>query len=81
MRIVKTFHDGNMQLPWLFWRTCIRVVKAGGILVPDPATVHCGQHYDRKAGSRQQCKQGIGQLLHACILITWRMHANSDMVV
>ena len=24
-------------------------MKAGGILVPDPATVHCGQRYDLKA--------------------------------
>ena len=30
-----------------FWRACFRVVKAGRILVPAPATGHHGQRYDR----------------------------------
>ena len=48
-----------------FWRACFRVVKAGGILVPDSATGHCGQRYDRSR--------------YASILIQGRMQANSDM--
>ena len=40
-----------------------RVVKAGGILVPDPATEHCGQRNVRNR--------------YAHILIQARMHANS----
>ena len=47
-----------------FWRACFHVVKAGGILVPDSATGHCMQRYDR---SRD-----------ASILIQGRMQANSD---
>ena len=36
---------------------CFRVVIDGGeILVPDPATVQCGQRYDRKAGSSSCCQ-------------------------
>ena len=47
-----------------FWRAFFRVVKAGGILVPDSATGHRGQRYDRSR--------------YASTLITGRMHANSD---
>ena len=40
-----------------FWRPCFRVVIDGGeILVPDPATVQCGQRYNRKAGSSPCCQ-------------------------
>ena len=40
-----------------FWHACFRVVFDGGeILVPDPATVQCGQRYDRKAGSSPCCQ-------------------------
>ena len=47
-----------------FWRTCFHVVKASRILVLDSATGHRGQRYDRSR--------------YASILITGRMHANSD---
>ena len=46
------------------WCACFRVVKAGEILVPDPATGHCGQCYDPNR--------------YAHILIQALMHANSD---
>ena len=45
-----------------------RVVKAVGILVPDPATVHCGQHCDRSSVTET----------HTCMFIHTRLHANSD---
>ena len=39
------------------WRACFRVVlDGGGILVPGPATVQCGQRYDRKADSSPWCQ-------------------------
>ena len=47
---------------------CLRVVKAGRILVPDPATVHCGQRCDRASVAET----------HACMFIHTRMHSNSD---
>ena len=47
-----------------FSRAFFCVVKAGGILVLDPATGHRGQRYDRSR--------------YAGIIITGRMHANSD---
>ena len=45
-----------------FSRACFRVVKAGGILVPAPATGHRGQRYD---GSRTHASL----LRDACMLI------------
>ena len=51
-----------------FSRACFRVVKASGILVPDPATVHCGR--------RCNCASVAGT--QACMFIHTRMHANSD---
>ena len=51
-----------------FSRACFRVVKASGILVPDPATVHCGQRCDRASVAET----------HACMFIHTHMHANSD---
>ena len=51
-----------------FSRACFHVVKAGRILVPDPATVHCGQRYDRASVAET----------HACMFIHTRMHSNSD---
>ena len=50
--------------PYLFRRACFHVVKAGGILVPGPATEQCGQRCDR--------------IRYAHILFQTRMHANSD---
>ena len=52
-----------------FSRTCFCVVKAGGILVPDPATLHSGRH----------CNCACMAKTHACMFIHTRMHANSDM--
>ena len=52
-----------------FSRACFHVVKAGKILVPDPATVHCGRCCDRVSVAET----------HACTFIHTRMHANSDM--
>ena len=46
-----------------------RVVKAGRILVSDPATLHHGQCCDRARVAET----------HACMIIHIRMHANSDM--
>ena len=46
-----------------------RVVKAGGILVPDPVTtVHCGWRCDGASVAET----------HACMSIHTHMHANSD---
>ena len=45
-----------------------RVVKASGILVPDPATVHCGR----------RCDHAFVAETHACMFIHTRMHANSN---
>ena len=39
-----------------FWHACFCVVKVGGILVPDSATVNYGQRYNRKAGSSPSCQ-------------------------
>ena len=50
-----------------FSRPCFRVVKAGEILVPDPATVHCG----RRCASVAET--------YTCMFIHTRMYANSDM--
>ena len=49
---------------FLFSCACFRAVKAGGILVPESATGHREQRYDRS--------------WYARILITGLMHANSD---
>ena len=54
-----------------FSRACFRVVKACGILVPDPATVKnvkCGRCYDRASLAKT----------HACMFVHTCMHANSD---
>ena len=51
-----------------FSRTCFHVVKAGGISVPDPATVHYGRCCDHASVAQT----------HACMFIHKRMHANSD---
>ena len=44
------------------------VKKAGRILVPDPATVHCGRRCDCASVAET----------HSCMFIHTRMHANSD---
>ena len=45
------------MLLFFFWRACFCVVfDGGGILVPDPATVQCGQRQNRKADS-SPCSQ------------------------
>ena len=41
---------------------------SGGILVPDPATVHCGRSCNRASVAKT----------HACMFIHTRMHANSN---
>ena len=47
--------DANFTLSLL--ARLFRVMLDGGvILVPDPATVQCGQRYGRKAGSRTCCQ-------------------------
>ena len=54
-----------------FSRVCFRVVKAGAILVPAPATGHHGQRYDRS-------RTHASLLWDACMLIMIRkrnMHA------
>ena len=51
-----------------FSHTCFHVVKAGGILVPDPVTVHCGRCCDGASVAET----------HACMFIHTRMHANSN---
>ena len=52
-----------------FSRACFRVVKVGGILVPDPATVHCARRCDLASVAETQ----------ACLFIHTHMHANSDL--
>ena len=47
---------------------CFCVVKAGGILVPDPATLHRGR----------RCNDACVAETHSCMFIHTRMHANSD---
>ena len=51
-----------------FSRTCFHVVQAHGILVPDPATLHCGQRCDRASMAET----------YACMFLHTCMHANSD---
>ena len=75
-------------------RVCFCVVKSSRkLLVPDPATVHCGQRYDRKAGSSPFCQVaensakklkyftggGASLFRHVCMLIQTKMHDKSDM--
>ena len=50
-----------------FSSTCFHVVKAGGILFPDPATVHCGWRCDHPSVAET----------HSCMFINTHMHANS----
>ena len=64
-RTYERFHTLMHTLLFPFWRAFFCAVKAGGILVPDPVTEHCGQRYD--------CNR------YAHILIQARMHANSDL--
>ena len=52
-----------------FSRACFRVIKAGGILVPDPATLQRGQRCDHA---------GLAEETPPCMFIHTRMHANSD---
>ena len=40
----------------LFPFACFRVVLDGGILVPDHATVQCGQRYNRQVGKSPCCQ-------------------------
>ena len=47
---------------------CFCVVKAGGILVPDPATLHRGR----------RCDCACVAETHTCMFIHTSMHANSD---
>ena len=54
---------GTPTLLFPFWRACFRVVKAGRILVPDPATVHCGQRYDLKGPNCQVAENLWGKNL------------------
>ena len=56
------------SFPSLGQWACFRVVKAGRILVPDPATKHCGR----------RCNHASVAETHACMFIHTRMHANSD---
>ena len=51
-----------------FSRACFRVVKAGGIIVLDPAIVHCVR----------RCNLASVAETHACMFIKTRMHDNSD---
>ena len=57
-------NDVSVTQLFLFSCACFRAVKAGGILVPESATGHREQRYDRS--------------WYARILITGLMHANSD---
>ena len=51
-----------------FSRACFHVVKAGRILVPDPATVHCGLHRNHTTMAETQ----------PCMFIHTCMHVNPD---
>ena len=53
-----------------FSYACFRVVKAGAILVPAPATRHRGQRYDRYDRSRTHANASL--LRDACMLIMTR---------
>ena len=52
------------------WCACFRVVKAGEILVPDPATGHCGQCYD----PNRYAQSHTSLFRHLCMLILIRKH-------